>query len=284
MSRFLKILTTIMDNEERVLIVINNKDIELANKAFLKFYKVKSIEEFKQKYGVPCKTMKVNKEPLKVNCKDDKFFEYMQSLKDKEIEINGFYFQLDVFKVDDNSFVVTLTDITGIYNDYKKFDKLANYDQLTGIYNRYKLQDLFSIKSKFANRYNTPLSCIMFDIDNFKMVNDTFGHDIGDEVLKNLAKIVSNTIRETDIFARWGGEEFVILLPNTNINETIKIAEKIRIAVEEYNFHKVGQVTISLGVSEYQKGDSLEKCVKKSDIALYTAKEKGKNRVEVFKN
>ena len=122
----------------------------------------------------------------------------------------------------------------------------------------------------------------MLDIDNFKLVNDNFGHDVGDYVLKTLAKIITNSIRETDIFARWGREEFVVLLPNTNLNEASKIAQKVRKNIENYKFDKVEKTTISLGVSEYKKNETLENLIKKCDIALYKAKENGKNRVEVF--
>ncbi len=280
-KRLFTILKIIIDNEKRLLFAITDKKVELVNKAFLEFYQVKNLSEFIQKYEVPCTTMKVESKFINKSCKDDNFYEYMKKLENEEIQINDSFFKLDIFRIDDNSYVVALTDITGIYNDRARFDKLANYDQLTGIYNRYKLYELFDIKSKFANRYNTHLSAIMLDIDNFKFVNDNFGHDIGDYVLKTLAKIITNSIRETDIFARWGGEEFVILLPNTNLNEAKNLAQKIRKNIENYKFDKVEKITISLGVSEYQ-GETLENLIKKCDIALYKAKENGKNRVEIY--
>jgi len=238
MNQF-QILNAISNNEKRLLFVVEDKKIEFVNQAFLDFFNVKSLEEFKEKYKFPCKLMKVDNKPLTFSCKDDNFFEYMKNLQNKPIEINNHYFQLEIFKINDNSFVINLTDITSIYKDNKKLDKLANHDQLTGVYNRYKLHELFDIKSKLSNRYEIKLSCIIFDIDNFKMVNDIYGHDIGDEVLKTLTKIVQNSIRETDILARWGGEEFVILLPNTDINQAKIVAEKIRKVVEEYEFNKV---------------------------------------------
>lgn len=281
-QRLFKILKTIINNEQRLLFVITDKKLEFVNNSFLNFYKVKNMEEFIEKYEVPCNTIKVNKQPLTKSCQNDDFYTYMKTLENKEIQIADSYFKLDIFKVDEDSYVLALNDITGIYNDRKKFDKLANYDQLTGIYNRYKLHEFFEIKSKFAKRYNSNLTAIMFDIDNFKLVNDNFGHDIGDYVLQELVKITKNSIRETDIFSRWGGEEFVILLLNTNINEAKIVAENIRKNVANHNFDKVKTITISLGVAKYQKENTLEKLVKKCDIVLYKAKKNGKNRVEVY--
>ena len=132
-----------------------------------------------------------------------------------------------------------------------------------------------------AKRYKRPLSLIIFDIDHFKKINDTYGHKVGDEVLKALSKLIKKNIRKIDFAARWGGEEFVILAPETNVEGAKKLAEKLRQAVETYKFPTVGKVTISLGVAQLEPDEKPEDFIVRADMALYKAKEGGRNRVEI---
>ncbi|WP_297456489.1 diguanylate cyclase [Persephonella sp.] len=164
----------------------------------------------------------------------------------------------------------------------EKFKTLSETDALTGIYNKGKFNHLLENELKKVKRYNRPLGLIIFDIDHFKKINDTYGHQVGDYVLKTIAKIVKENIRDTDIFARWGGEEFVIIAPETDISGTRILAEKLRKKIEEYNFDKVGKVTSSFGVTEATPEDTPDSIVQRADQALYLAKEKGRNRVEVI--
>jgi diguanylate cyclase (GGDEF)-like protein len=131
-----------------------------------------------------------------------------------------------------------------------------------------------------SERYQSPLSLILFDIDHFKSVNDTYGHSAGDNVLKRLAKRVQANIRETDIFARWGGEEFVILAPGLFIMEAVQFAEKLRRNIEELDFTKPQKITLSFGVAAFKKGDSSTILINRADEALYRAKENGRNQVQ----
>lgn len=158
---------------------------------------------------------------------------------------------------------------------------LVNHDPLTGIYNR-RYFDTFieqSISTFFRDK--TPFQIIMFDIDHFKRINDTYGHPCGDYILKVLASLINNEIRELDIFTRIGGEEFAIILPETNIKDGEKIARKIRKMIEEFPFHYHNisiQVTISIGLATYN-GESLEELMDRVDSALYKAKTNGRNQV-----
>lgn len=157
----------------------------------------------------------------------------------------------------------------------------ATTDTLTGIANRRKLYAMLSAEIGRAGRYNLSLSAMMLDIDHFKQVNDMLGHLVGDDVLVDLVSMISGMIREQDIFARWGGEEFIILVPNRNLEETRHFAEKLRHAVEIHSFPTVGAVTCSFGVAEYQPRESIEAFFQRVDAALYRAKENGRNRVEL---
>ncbi len=204
------------------------------------------------------------------------------------------YYELDnTVKLFNDTFIVMyisveialfamLSFLINIRTRSEKFRILSEIDTLTGIYNKGKFNQLLEAELKKVKRYNRPLGLIIFDIDHFKKINDTYGHQVGDYVLKTVANIVKNNIRNTDIFARWGGEEFVIIAPETDINGTKILAEKLRNAIEEYNFDTVGKVTASFGVTEAVPEDTTDSIVHRADEALYLAKEKGRNRVEIM--
>ncbi len=159
--------------------------------------------------------------------------------------------------------------------------KLAFQDTLTGAATRLKfdetLKDLINIASRFKEQKFT---AIMIDIDNFKKVNDTYGHDYGDLVLKSVANVVKEHIRKTDTFARWGGEEFVILSPMNNLKDSFTFANKIRELISNINFEKLDHITCSFGLTEFRQGDTEQSLMKRADELLYKAKQNGKNRVE----
>ncbi|MDA3909607.1 MAG: GGDEF domain-containing protein, partial [Sulfurimonas sp.] len=162
--------------------------------------------------------------------------------------------------------------------EYEKLSNLAFFDALTGIYNRRKFNELLLTEYKRAKRYKRDLCGVFFDIDHFKKINDTYGHDIGDIVLQDLSKLVQSHVRETDFFARWGGEEFIILLPETNIDKALISAEHIRQDIGENIFTKVGHFTVSIGVTQLKGQEQLRTFLKRLDNALYKAKQEGRNR------
>lgn len=156
----------------------------------------------------------------------------------------------------------------------------ATTDSLTGICNRRKFLELLQMKIQEARRYAMPLALIFFDIDHFKSVNDTYGHEAGDHGLQELSRIVAALVRQTDIFARFGGEEFVILVHNNDVRTGRDLAEKIRLNVEQHNFPQIGTVTCSFGVAQFYPDDTAETFIKRADDAMYAAKQAGRNRVE----
>lgn len=162
---------------------------------------------------------------------------------------------------------------------YTKMQHIANTDSLTQINNRYSFLNAFGYELKKHKEKKKEFSLIMFDIDHFKRINDTYGHDVGDKVIIEITKRVKKCLRESDIFGRIGGEEFMILLPNTAIDEAKEIAQRVRIAVDSKDFSTVGHVTISLGASTYTNNKEDSDILKKVDIALYEAKSLGRNRV-----
>ena len=156
---------------------------------------------------------------------------------------------------------------------------LSVTDKLTQIYNRVKLDSVLQLEVSRAKRYKPNLSIIMLDIDHFKRVNDVFGHVVGDSVLVSVATILQNSIRETDTVGRWGGEEFLIILPQTGHEQALEVAEKIRQLISSAQFAIVGRLTASVGVTRYSTEESEEQILARADAALYEAKKTGKNRV-----
>lgn len=158
-------------------------------------------------------------------------------------------------------------------------ETLASNDPLTGAFNRYKFRELFERSLSNEKRYRGGMALVFLDVDHFKQVNDRFGHGAGDMVLVQLTKLIQEQSRNTDVVARWGGEEFVILVPQGGEQAAEILAENIRKVVAAYDFPGVGRVTVSLGISTYVEGDSLESICQRADYALYHAKQEGRNRV-----
>lgn len=158
-------------------------------------------------------------------------------------------------------------------------ERLSNTDPLTGLYNRLYFNSIFERELSNLRRYGRKFSLILFDIDHFKKVNDTFGHNAGDQVLRTIAAISGDIIRDSDVVARWGGEEFIILLTGDGIPEPQALAERLRAAIESGDYGDVGRVTGSFGTTVVMEGDTLISSTGRADEALYKAKQSGRNRV-----
>lgn len=283
LHRYSQILSTINDP---IAYVDKNFLYQTVNEATLKIYK-KTKEEM---IGRHAKEI-LGKEDFKKKLKP-----YIEKcLKGKKVyQQDWFYFPDDqrrymyrsyypLFAKDKvvSGVVVNDIDVTKMKEMEEQLKLLSQTDQLTQIFNRVRFHDAMIHEINRVMRYETDLSIIMFDIDHFKRINDTYGHDIGDEILVAISNLVKNYVRETDIFARWGGEEFMILLPHTSLQNSSKLAERIRAVMEKNNFKTVGTVTSSFGVTNFVRNENSEIFIKRVDRALYKAKQKGRNRVIV---
>ncbi len=161
----------------------------------------------------------------------------------------------------------------------KELGKIAYTDQLTRIYNRWELENKINEILSFCKEDNTPACMIFMDIDHFKHVNDTYGHDVGDMVLRASVDIIKDNLEPQHVFGRWGGEEFIYVLPETKLDKALDFAEGLRSQIEQNKFTTVKHITMSFGVTEYIAGDTLDSFVKRADEGLYKAKESGRNRV-----
>lgn len=164
----------------------------------------------------------------------------------------------------------------------EELEGLATTDSLTQISNRYALMNRLKEELDRANRFNDDFVLIMFDIDFFKQVNDDYGHDVGDIVLQQLSTLVFNEVRSIDLFGRLGGEEFLIIMPKTNLSEAKESSERLRKVVESYVFENGLKITISLGVANYRTNQKISSLMKMADLALYQAKESGRNNTVLY--
>lgn len=163
----------------------------------------------------------------------------------------------------------------------EKIETIAITDNLTGLYNRRKFDEVLASEIHRTQRFGGFLSIILGDIDHFKKVNDKYGHLAGDEMLRNISCLLKRNLRQVDVLARWGGEEFIILLPETAGTEAMKTAEKLRQLIKKSQNKYNVSLTMSFGVAEYLPGDHIDSLLQKADTALYRAKGKGRNRVEM---
>jgi len=162
----------------------------------------------------------------------------------------------------------------------QKYEKLATTDTLTGLYNRYKFTELYVSEYQTMAKRDNKMSLFIMDIDYFKNINDTYGHNIGDKILQQVSHILLKYLRNVDIVGRWGGEEFVAILPTASLENSLILVEKIRAGIEEYVMVEDIKLTASFGISEVKIGDELTDVVKRADDALYEAKNSGRNCIK----
>jgi diguanylate cyclase (GGDEF)-like protein len=277
----------ILDMQDNMIVVSDSTRAIHINKAVKDFFNISSLDEFYLR--TVCISDFFVKEDgfFSVDTNDTKgnWVEYLLSNLDDKDELvkiifdsKTYVFTIKVSKLD-KYYILSFTDVTYMSNKTKEFEYGANFDALTQIYNRNMFNKIMENKIKYATVTNDYHFVFMiFDIDYFKKVNDTYGHIKGDEVLKSIVKIIKQHIRSDDLFARWGGEEFVLSF-DVNIQRGVEIAENLRKNIEAYKYEDVERITCSFGVTEYKKGDTLLDLLSRADKALYEAKESGRNRV-----
>jgi two-component system, cell cycle response regulator len=284
-------IKSILDAQDNIIIVTNKEKITNVNKKFLDFFGVDNFDEFiatkknifdffEEEFGF------ITKEQIN---KQESWIKYIKELHeiDRIVKIKGiseeekiFAINVDYYDNKDDYYVFSLTDITKLKEKSNLLEYQASHDKLTGLFNRNRFDEIYSKEIKRARRYNNDLSIIIFDVDDFKMVNDNYGHQTGDEVLKEMAQIVLTHVREQDISVRWGGEEFLILLPQTNLAGAVAVANKIKTAINEHIFTNNSlTITGSFGVAQLLDEDNENDFISRTDKLLYEAKKTGKNKV-----
>ena len=278
----------ILDLQDSMIFVTDGTQVIKVNKAILNFFNKKSLFEIQKEYSCICDSFEIEDGYFHLDIIDhnelwvDKILKDLSDKKDVIVKIKNYLSESYVFTVKATKFheyyILTFTDITAISKQSKEFEYGANYDALTQIYNRKAFERLLNEKIDKQRYIKSKFIFIMLDIDFFKKVNDTYGHQIGDEVLKQLVNVVNSHIRDDDIFARIGGEEFVLIL-DINIENGFKVINHLREFIENEEFDTVKNITCSFGITEYKKDDSIESMMKRADKALYDAKDSGRNKV-----
>lgn len=280
-------IRNILDSQEDIVIMTDGKNLQYVNKSFLDFAGSGSLEEFRQDQGCLCHLFIKEERFVHKNdgddCIDLEVSESKEGFKVKMFDIRKgmdrvFLGNTKRLPGEEKLYVISFRDITDIENESRRFEYLSVTDSLTEIYNRLKFDNVLESEIQRAKRFKRVFSLVMFDIDQFKDINDTFGHDAGDEFLKELTRGLAKHIRTTDTFARWGGDEFAVLVVETPIEGAVALAEKLRADTETTNF-AFGKVTCSFGVTEFKETDDLASIIKRVDNALYEAKTSGKNRI-----
>ncbi|MEJ2425581.1 MAG: GGDEF domain-containing protein, partial [Candidatus Thiodiazotropha sp.] len=173
-------------------------------------------------------------------------------------------------------------DITQTVEMERELQHIAETDRLTQVYNRLKFDEELMNMIAWASLTHNRFGLIMLDLDHFKDINDTYGHDMGDQVLKNTVELLHGRVRKSDILARWGGEEFMIITPLISREELVILVESLRNAIEQYPHKGIGKVTASFGASVVTPSDNIESLIKRVDSALYESKQNGRNRCTVI--
>lgn len=274
------------------VIIMSKERLKGANKAFLDFFSISSIDEFNTLHGsIANLFVKNNGFFVLSNIKNGEYWtDYLFSRPDisrivsiKNTNGDLIDFEITLKKIEHKSeYIIVFNDITTYIAKKNEYEYFAYHDHLTKIFNRQKFDELLLKEFENKKRYGDNLSVILIDLDHFKKVNDTYGHLTGDLVLIAIVGIIRNKLRINDIFARWGGEEFIILLPRTNINDAYAKADELRKDIESYIDKELPPVTISAGVSELTDKDDIASCLKRVDTALYLAKVKRNDVVKVM--
>lgn len=279
-ERYIKM---VLDSQRNIVVVTNGKNLIYANQSFFDYFGYPTLEKFRQDYSCICDFFESGESDEYLQAKMDGLLwtEYLIQYNTKEhkvkMTVNG---KSSIFTVhgqemeydEEVRHVVVFTDIT-------QLNQLATHDVLTQVANRFKFDQVLEYSIALSERYGRALSMMIIDIDHFKAVNDTYGHLVGDDVLKTLAQLLSEGIRKSDVIARWGGEEFSILLPDTDLTSAIKLAEALRLKIVQHNFAPLGHITCSIGVARWNEGENSDQFLKRVDDKLYQAKENGRNLV-----
>ena len=278
-----KILQAILDNQSNITILTDFNVMEFASNSFFELIKMKNRDDFLDNYQNILEIFREKEGSLYAKTKEEFLRKYNSAKTDERIVSifnKTFYINIDPIDMDvDTLYAIYLVDITLLQQKNLKAQYEATHDFLTNIYNRAKFSEIFKIEFMRSQRYQRPLSVAMLDIDHFKNINDTYGHLTGDKILRELADYCKTNIRKTDFIARWGGEEFIIVMSETDRDKSKEMCEILRKGVEKKEFSDSLHITISIGVSQLNTNDSEKSLIERVDIALYKAKNSGRNRV-----
>jgi diguanylate cyclase (GGDEF)-like protein len=281
---------TLLDMQDGMVILTNGEHIIDVNQRLLDFFHYESLVTFRKEHGCICDFF-IDEAPYLGKMKNERnWLDHVKShpnerhlvkIYDQSLKEDRVFLITIRQKKDDHDTIVTFTDITELEQESNALKNASERDTLTSLYNRKKFDEMLPNSIKHTRRYGEELVIIFYDIDFFKRVNDTYGHDIGDQILVELSDLVSTHIRTSDYLFRWGGEEFAILQPNTSVEHAQTFAQRMLETIAKHTFVKDIALTCSFGITQLHQEDTQEAFFKRADDALYRAKKSGRNRVEV---
>ena len=288
-----KFINTILDIQPNMIFIINKTESIFANKFLLDFFDCRNLKEFQKKYFCLAQTFIQEELFFHLGKIDDNstWIDNILKLNSEKRIVSILHpttkttkvFNVSIVELEDEQYLISLTDISDTILKQIQLENKSTHDKLTGAFNREYFE---SHKNLIINEYTKENHLLIFsilDIDFFKKVNDTYGHDIGDKVLKQFVQIIQNSSRNDDLVIRWGGEEFILLLKINSIDNAKKVLENIRKTIAQTSFEKVEHITCSIGATVYKENETIEDSFKRADKALYEAKNSGRNKV-VIKN
>lgn len=283
------LIQQLLDFQDSLLLLSNGYNVKFCNQRFLEFFGFETLEQFREQYECVCDFF-IREDGFIYKDEHSNWLEYLIAhperqhkvkMKDERDRIDRTFIIRAALPGEGDDYIISLTDITQLEQQRIQLEDIAMKDDLTGIYNRRKFNTILEFELKKLKRLDEQFSLIMFDIDHFKKVNDTYGHLVGDDVLVNLIKLVAKRIREVDVVSRWGGEEFLILALGTSLEHARRLAEDLRAQIESQEIADGVSITCSFGVTEAKEDDTIKSLIQRSDEAMYHAKANGRNRVEI---
>jgi len=280
-----------IDIQDSIVILTDGHEFKFANKKFFDFFGYEDLDDFLLEHHCICEHFIKIDDFFSLDDVQDKEDNWVESLlnlsgrkrivsmQNKDL-INS-AFSITINKYDEENYIINFSDISDTMHEKLHLQKQLVKDQLTKAYNRNYFDNNIDKLIKLHNNKNEKTGIIFLDIDHFKDVNDTYGHQVGDEVLKTIVNIVKSNIRDEDKLIRWGGEEFIIILSASKIDNVYKNAEHLRLLIEAYNFEKVGKLTCSFGIVLHQNDSDINESIKKADEKLYESKNSGRNKVSL---
>jgi diguanylate cyclase (GGDEF)-like protein/PAS domain S-box-containing protein len=288
-EKYLK-LEKFVDLQQSIVILTDGSDFEFANKSFFTFFGYDNLNDFKNKFGCICELF-IKKDEFfsldKIKKGEKNWIESLLNLSERKRIVSMLdttstphAFLVAINNYDENQYVIDFSDISETMQEKLQLQNQANNDQLTKTYNRVFFETSIHGIMKKHHQQNLRTAIIFFDIDNFKQINDTFGHSIGDNVLIELTTLIKNIIRKSDYLIRWGGEEFIIISSANNIEDVKHMAEYLRISIEKLYIKDIGHFTCSFGVALHKKDEKIKTTIARADERLYEAKNSGRNIVK----
>lgn len=283
----------IIDSSSDILYVSDLDHIIYANRHFFKFFdEFENLQAFHQRYQCVCDLFEPGEGLLQREVNGVYWIQYIlnnpEMLHKAKISVQGkaHFFAIKVQPLNQTvfgRFTIAMQDISDLELAQTKLLQLSQTDELTGIGNRLFFNKNLAHELARAKRYAAPLCIIMFDIDHFKSINDQYGHDVGDRVLKALTALVGNHLRENDLFCRFGGEEFIVLLPDTDMDNAKVLTERLLEIVAKHSFDDLPShlITCSFGLTAIEQGDNHNTVLNRVDKALYAAKHGGRNQIQI---